>query len=187
MADAVALTSVITSGAVAMGGIVVGALGARSQRRHEKELAFEERVWETKSDAMFRLITVVQDFRRTLRADKPRERLAARLPDTIDDLHAIAPVIEAYCSETCRVAFIALHMLLSDAPHDWYTAMQIKSVREDKEQAIEEGDFEAAAELHRKERDLLAVADEGLDLDLDKAQRLADAALTAARQNLQGR
>lgn len=142
MADAVALTSVITSGAVALAGILVGAQAARNQRRHEKELAFEERVWETKSDAMFRLITAVQDFRRVLRAEDPHKILAVQMPDTIDNLHAIAPAIEAYCTENCRVTFIAFHTLLSDAQHN---------------------------------------------LELDKAQRLADAALAAARQNLQGR
>ena len=79
MADAVALTSVITSGAVALAGILVGAQAARNQRRHEKELAFKERVWETKSDAMFRLITAVQDFRRP-RSAGGRSALHSRRP-----------------------------------------------------------------------------------------------------------
>ncbi|ANH39967.1 hypothetical protein I601_3561 [Nocardioides dokdonensis FR1436] len=187
MPDVVALTSVVSSGLVALGGIGATVWSGRQQRQHEKRLAYEGRAWERKSDALFSVIASARRLLDVLEGDeRRRERLGVDVESILDDLRESGPIVEAYASEACRAALHDLATLLDAAERDLVAPFQVARIRRQKEEAIDAGDFEEAARLRHRERQVSRAAAEALNLDQQEAASRARRLIAAARDSVQG-
>jgi len=99
--DSIALVSVGSSALIAFATVVVSALGARDQRRHETDLSFEGRVWERKVDAHLDLIRHVLALQKAAR-DPDTWSLAMDMATANKEiLEKIQPTLAAYASRRC--------------------------------------------------------------------------------------
>src|SRR5438093_788831 len=110
MADTVAIVSVASSGAVALGGLLLNALGARSQRAHERRQAYEGRAWEKKTSGLFDVIAAARSLVDAIDNQDPRRTidLPMAVYDTRRRMRGAVAIVEAYASRPCREEFVAL-------------------------------------------------------------------------------
>jgi len=66
--DWVALVSVVSSGVVAIATVLVSVFQRRGDRKHEKSLAFEEPIFERKTEALLAAIALLRPFVQVLAA-----------------------------------------------------------------------------------------------------------------------
>jgi len=120
MVDVVALTSVVSSGAVALGGLWVGYRQSRLQRQHELALAYEERVWSEKSACLLR---ISESSIRLADAAWQATFAAQRMPyaafvvtalEVEAQISAEVARVSAYASEETRVTIEMLRVDLND-------------------------------------------------------------------------
>lgn len=120
MVDVVPLASVLSSAAVALGGIWVGYRQTRLQQQHELSMAYEDRVWAEKSECLLRISAAA-----TRLADAAWQAMfeARRHPwgtfvtaavEVTPELNAEVARVTAYASEETRVAFEFLRADLND-------------------------------------------------------------------------
>ena len=185
----VALASVVGSALVALSGVWLTYWSGREQRRHEGRLAYEGRVWEDKSSALFRLITTTRRLLDLLREESHDARsplLGVQVARTLDDLDDLLPAVEAYASDACRSAFASLRQILRDADADTIAPVYVEIAREKKTAAIDAQDFKGAAAARDREVQLLRSATDALNLDRQDAAQRAERLLAAARDNVRG-
>ena len=182
----VALVSVVATGAVGLGGLVVTYKSSGDQRRHEARLAHTARVWEQKSQALLDVITIARGLTDTLNAPREsrRESFGVGLNDVVERLDELVAPIEAHASSDCREAFESLRSLLNDANPDMLAAHSIELIRRKKEEAIDAGDFEAAVALRDRERATMRQANEAHGLDADDVRTRARQVIETARESL---
>lgn len=180
--DAVALASVIVSGLVALGGLVVTYLNGRHQRRHERRLAYEERAWEKKSEGLLRVIATTRGLLDTVKVRQGwrRDMIAVDLMGASRSLDELVAVVEAYASADCRSAFEELRTLLRESGFD------IELIRRQKEEAIDAGDFERAARLKDRDQGTWPRGD-AVDLDFNKVETSCLRLIETARESVQGK
>src|SRR6478752_4331589 len=120
MDDVVALASVVSSGAVALGGIWAGYRQSRLQRSHELSLAYEERMWGEKSACLLRVSDAsIQLADAAWQAAFTAQRMPwAAFVVTVAEVEAklTAEVarVSAYASEETRVTVEMLRVDLND-------------------------------------------------------------------------
>ena len=97
MADWVALASVVSSGLVALGGLWLTYRTGHEQRKHEADLAYEERAWETKSEGLFKVIAAARVLVDTLSDPNEHGRNTIGLVAFAvrDSLEEEVPLVEA--------------------------------------------------------------------------------------------
>jgi hypothetical protein len=188
VADPVALTSVVSSGLVALGGLFVTYRSGREQRAHEARLAYEERAWEEKSSALFRVIAQTRGLLDVIQStdEWERQELGVRAGTTLNALDDLVPVVESYASTACRSAFDTFRQLLRDAKPDTLAKVQLEMFREKKMDAIDAQDFVEAKRLVARERAVQEQATAALRLDVDKAVRVGQELIDAARSSVRG-
>lgn len=188
MTDAVALISVASSGAVALGGLFVTYRSGREQRTHEAHQAFEARAWEVKSKGLFSSISAARSLIDTVTSPSKfrRQELGLVVPGALDRLNEALPAVESYASSECRSAFQALRSLLLSAKTDLLAPMRIADIRQAKERAIDAVDFAKAADLRDQERAVYAKATADLGIDSDEVRSRAETLIEAARASLKG-
>lgn len=120
MVDVVALTSVVSSGAVALGGIWVGYRQSRLQRQHELALAYEERVWDEKSACMLQVSKAAirladAAWQSILAAQRmPYVAFVVTAAEVEAELSAEVARVSSYASEETRVTIEMLRVDLND-------------------------------------------------------------------------
>lgn len=182
----VALTSVIATGSVGLGGLLVSYRSGSEQRRHEASLAHSARVWEQKSEALLAVVTIARRMIDTL--DSPREvvreRFGLSLADVVWRLDELVAPIEAHASSECREAFDSLRSLLNQSKRDVGAEATIEAIRREKEDAIDAGNFEEAARLRNRERNRTKQVNEAHGLDADEVRMRARRLIETARESL---
>ncbi len=203
MTDAVALTSVIASGLLALGVVVLGYRTAREQRRQERQRDHDARAWERKADGLFDVVATARalidaidrpgnldaieafdlergDYQSTVREHVGVSEVGVRVGEVAERLHRLVPVVEVYGSPACREALHDLRTALRDSGHDPRAADRLAGIRRGKAAAVEAKDYHSAATARRLERELLEHARTRLTIELPdtraRAQRLIDAA-----------
>lgn len=185
--DWVALASVVATGAVGLGSLVVTYRSNVVQRRHEARLAHSARVWEQKSQALLDVITIARGLIDTL--DSPyewrREMFGVRLAEQVQGLDELVAVVEAHASRECREAFESLRSLLAGSKPDSAAATTIDVLRRHKVEAIDAGNFDKAALARDRERTTVAQANEAVQgLDKDEVRKRARRVIETARASL---
>lgn len=209
MADPVALTSVIASGLVALGGLALTYRSGREQRRHEARLANDGRAWSLKSEGLFDLIATCRslmdaidrpgsidvietldlergDYQATIQEHIGVSEIGIRVGDVVDRFNELVPVVEVYGSPSCRLGFDQLRRMLRDSGYDPRASDRLAAVRRSKAAAIDAKDYRGAATARRLEREILEEARTRLTIDLDDARAKADGLVDAARESLTG-
>lgn len=209
MADPLAFTSVVASGLVALGALVVFYLNGSQQRRHESRLAYEERSWRRKSEGLFDVVATCRslidaidrpgsldvietldrergDYQATVQEYIGVSEVGVRVGDVVQRLHELVPVVELYGSKACREAFDDLRRLLRDSGYDPRAADRLASVRRGKLAAIDAKDYRSAATARRLEREVLEDARTRLTIDLDETRAKAVRLVEATRESIQG-
>ncbi|MGH3329711.1 MAG: hypothetical protein ACRDPJ_00260 [Nocardioidaceae bacterium] len=209
MSDSVALTSVVASGLVALGGLVITFQSSREQRRHERRLAFEGRSWARKSDGLFDLVATCRSLIDAI--DRPGSidavetldlergpylatakehigvsEIGVRVGDVLYRLQELVPIVEVYGSAECRVAFDDLRQVLRGSDFDPRASDRLAAVRRGKVAAIDAKDYHSAATARRLEREVLEDARTRLTIDLPQTREKAERLIDAARQSLEG-
>lgn len=209
MADPVALTSVVASGVVALGALAVSYRSGREQRRHDQQVAYEERSWRRKSEGLFDVIAACRslidaidrpgsidvietldlergDYQATVQEHIGVSEIGVKVGDVVQRLHELTPVVEVYGSAKCRTAFDDLRQLLRDSGYDPRAADRLASVRRGKQAAIDAKDYRSAATARRLEREVLEDARTRLTIDLPDTRARAEGLIDAARESLKG-
>lgn len=207
MADPVALTSVVTTGLVALTGLGVSYRMSRDQRRHQLRAADAERAWQRRSEGLSDLIATCRslvdvidrpgsfdaiqeldlergDYEATVHEYVGVSEVGARVGDVVRRMHELVPVVEVYASADCRTAFEELRWHLRDSGYDARASDKLAAIRRSKAAAIESKDYRSAATARRLERELLEAARTRLTIDLDKTRALAENLIEAARDSV---
>ena len=183
MVDVIALSSVLVSGAVAGGSLLVTYRNGREQREHETDLAFEERAWEQKSTALFTVISSTRTLLDGLDAGD-KYLVASVVSRAMSNLEPAVAGVEAYASAECRDAFSTLRRVLQNAKVIPHLPEIIQEVRDLQEAAIDDQDFDAAAGGRTAERDLMQEARDNLSLDIAAAKAMCTHLIEAARASV---
>jgi hypothetical protein len=182
----VALASVLATGAVGIGGLVITYKSGGAQRKHETRLAHTARVWEQKSQALLDVITLAR--RLIDRLDSPREAVresfGVHLAEEARRLDELVAPIEAHASSECRQAFESLRSLLAESDFDAFAEDDIEHFRRQKWDALDAGDFEEAARARSEERATIKQANSVLRLDADEVRARARRVIETARASL---
>jgi hypothetical protein len=185
MADPVALVSVVSSGAVALGGLLVTYRSGREQRKHESGLAYEARAWERKSEALFGVIAAGRLLIDSIQSNDPA--LARVVHRVVLELEDVGPVVEAYASGECRTAFVELQHLLNGS----YELAMVERALYHHNVVLEvrvADDYNSAADVFHEDQEqrLLRDAKASLTFDLQTAQAWAEKLIDAARKSVRG-
>ena len=165
--DGIALASVLASAAVALTTLVVQAISQRGQRKHESTLAYEERVWSLKSDALFRLIRASRDVTDYIDGEDDHSRIvtASAITELMRELKDVSPTIETYGSDQVRSDLLTVRRVLRGCRVDYLAVSQLEAVDED----VTQGGLRAASMLEAAAKDLTQV---GLDFNTDELRTL---------------
>ncbi len=209
MPDTVALTSVATSGLVAVTAFVATYRNSKDQRRHDRRLEDDKRSWQRRTDGMFDLVATCRsladsidrpgnfdaiealdaergDYEAASREHIGVSEIGVRVGDVLHRLHTLMPVIEIYGSAECREAFEDLRQTLRDSGYDPRAADRLASVRRGKAAAVDAKDYHSAATARRLEREVLEDARARLTIDLDETRQKAARLIEAARADVAG-
>jgi hypothetical protein len=165
-ANTVALISVTSSAVVAVVASGTQAAIASANRRHERTLEVERRIWSDQSAMLAQVTAYVLSLKRLLVDFEGRNDPDAILPalrESRDRLDGeLATTVELLGSERVRVLLNlvrhALRRLDLDDTDRW---QQLRASRQEKERQFDVGDFEAAAEARARELELFKAL--GLD------------------------
>lgn len=206
MTDPVALTSVVSTGLVALVGLAAAYQMTREQRRHDLVRARSERSWEVEAQGMADLVATCRslvdaldrpgsfdaiaeldlergDYEATVREHLGVSEIGVRVGDVVRRLHELVPVVELYGSAPCREAFGELRWHLRDSGYDPTASDRLAAIRRGKAAAIESKDYRSAATARRLERELLEEARHRLGIDLDRTRELAERVVAATRES----
>lgn len=181
--DWVALASVVSSGVVAAGSLVLTYRGAKHQRQHEAALAFEAKAWDEKSKTLYNVIAGSRALTDAMLSTDPRfvvlsiSRAAAQLDQLVGG-------VEAYASPACREAFIDLRRRLHATTVPGWLHHVVSEIRMEKERAIDAMDFERAAELKSHEQTEISQAVGGMIVDQSDVKIRAERLIEHARQSI---
>lgn len=196
--DTVAITSVVSSASVALATLASNAWLKRGDRKHERTLDREGRVWEAKSAALIAVISMCnrllgfcefdwsQDgddvstaaVRRCVAVLKAVEQMWSNMP--VD-----SPELIAYASESVRRPASLLSKIVHDQMREQYSNLiDLQELREQKESAVDREDMHAAAELRDRERMTEVMIAGTATLSVDEVQRLCRTIINAARRDL---
>lgn len=208
MTDPVALTSVVSSGLVALVGLGVAYQMSREQRRHDLVRARAERTWSGEAQGMADLVATCRslvdaldrpgsfdaiaeldlergDYEATVREHVGVSEIGVRVGDVTRRLHELVPAVELYGSPECRTAFGGLRWHLRDSGYDPTASDRLAAIRRSKAAAIDARDYRSAATARRLERELLEEAKNRLVIDLDRTRELAEQVVTATRESFE--
>ena len=204
MTDPVALTSVVSSGLVALVGLGVAHQMTREQRRHDLVRARAEHTWSVEAQGMADLVATCRslvdaldrpgsfdaiaeldlergDYQATVREHVGVSEIGVRVGDVVRRLHELVAVVELSGSPDCRTAFGELRWHLRDSGYDPTASDRLASIRRSKAAAGDAKDYRSAATARRLERELLEEARNRLVIDLDRTRELAERVVTTAR------
>ncbi len=175
----VALVSVIATSAVAVAAVVFQGLSGRGQRKHESQLAYEQRVWDKKSEALFQCIGAAReaadalanvipnlgsspegssmaDRMRRLQWEASRYGPSVSVAESISNLRMrlaeSGPVIEAFGSTQVRSDLLSLRAIMRHAYYEDVWLTEISDLRKEKVRLIDGQDFDGAAKARDKEK-----------------------------------
>jgi len=209
MTDPVALTSVVSTGLVALVGLAVAYQMTRDQRRHDLVRARVERSWAVEAGGMADLVATCRslvdaldrpgsfdaiaeldlergDYEAAVREHLGVSEIGVRVGDVVRRLHELVAVVELYGSPQCREAFGQLRWHLRDSGYDPTASDRLAAIRRGKAAAIDSKDYRSAATARRLERELLEEARNRLTVDLDRTRELAEQLITATRESIAG-
>lgn len=118
--------SVVSSGVVAVATVLVSVFQRRGDRKHEKSLAFEERIFERKTEALLAAIALLRPFVQVLAAHENDRSdryfiyadMQAALVSFNKNLRSWTPAVEAFASDQCRDDALALRRAIDAVPID---------------------------------------------------------------------
>jgi len=209
MTDPVALTSVVSTGLVALVGLVVAYQMSREQRRNDHLRARGERAWTVEAAGMADLVATCRslvdaldrpgsfdaiaeldlergDYEASVREHLGVSEIGVRVGDVVRRLHELVAVVELYGSRECRATFADLRWHLRDSGYDPTASDRLAAIRRGKAAAIESKDYRSAATARRLERELLEEARNRLTIDLERTRELAEQLITATRESIEG-
>ncbi|MFC5179474.1 hypothetical protein [Nocardioides taihuensis] len=176
--------SVIFTGSVALGSLAVTALGARAQRKHEAGLAYQERVWDAKSEVLLNAIRVSLSIVRVVGARAEMRHLAESLVAAREYIDEFSAEIEAYGSEATRKALRDLEAKIQLTLIQSNSAGMLRSVRAWKLSKVEEQDYDEARKASADERSMLDAIAHNLTEDPPVYRDAAQALIDSARKDL---
>lgn len=183
MADPVALTSVITSAAIAGGSLWFNYRSSREQRDHEARQGFEGRAWEVKSTALFACIATATRLLDTLDTRSPAQQMRA-LSLSMDELNQVVAPVETYASGECRSAFSALRsrVLTCGANPDYHKVTE--TLERDWFKANDSGSSEDTRRVSRQQTEFFDIEYQRLKWQPEELRPLAEALISEARASL---
>ncbi|MFZ2240464.1 MAG: hypothetical protein WAV90_13180 [Gordonia amarae] len=190
--DWVAIASVTSSGAVAVVTLVANGLMRRGDRKHTASLEFEKRVCEAKSTALLDLIDLCQRIIGAISSDPKRDKDRVRFAvlETFDGVHyrVSSPALVAYGSSTVNAAVSELQLIMSHvARTDAATGIvEAEWLKESKESAIDEHDFQLAATRREQEKNAEQRIGALSEIDLDAVGASCANIIVKARADLRG-
>ncbi|MDI6628657.1 MAG: hypothetical protein QME72_13160 [Rhodococcus sp. (in: high G+C Gram-positive bacteria)] len=178
--DWVALVSVVSSGVVAVATVLVSVFQRRGDRKHEKSLAFEERIFERKTEALLAAIALLRPFVQVLAAHQADrdvryfiEADMQRVLDTFNkNLRKWTPAIEAFASDKCREDALTLRRAIDAVP--------IKSEKVEEWAALADGEMQAESGRQLELWDELRL----MNMFLPVIAQAAEAFLESARRSI---
>lgn len=190
--DGVALASVISTGAVAAASLIINAITKRGDRKHEASIEFEKRVWDIKSHALLSVIKICESIHTAVRIhsgmDVDRVRAAVYREFHRANFRLLTPELLAYAAESVTYEVEKLQramqrVLLTDA---LLYEIQVDEARKEKELAIDEGDFDRAANVHNREVAMDMRLGKSSEIDVNTVSSLCKATILHARNDLRG-
>lgn len=191
--DGVALASVISTGSVAVLTLVFNAATKRGDRKHDMNLEFQKRVWDTKSTALLSLIQTCESISAaaTDPNDDHEDRQAAlwrRFYDIGFTIHT--PELVAYASDSLNhhVSDLQREMqrasktdaMVNAVTHDY----AVREARSAKEEAIDRGDYEAALKHRDEERSHTRALGAESGISVEQVELLCRDIIAGAREDL---
>lgn len=153
--DLIALVSVVSSMLVALATIAFNFASGERQRKHERRLALEERTWEAFSTAIYRvigssraLLDSLADVREVENNAPALATLAERHAQFYDMVGEVLPMMEAHATVDTRDRLISLREAVRWLRVGKDQIEEARATERDKGRAIDNEDFELAAE-HR--------------------------------------
>lgn len=157
--NVIALASVLSSTLVAVATIAFTFASGERQRKHERRLALEERVWEAFSSAIYRAILgaravldAMADVREVERNTPGLATLAERNEQFYEMVGEVLPMVEAHATSDLRDRLIALREAFRWLRVGEGEIEGVRAAERDKDRAIDNQDFELAAELRDRQR-----------------------------------
>lgn len=207
MPDALALTTVVFSWLVALGGLFVAYRSGREQLGHHERLAEQQRSWRARSEGLLEVVGTCRalvdaidrpgsleavetldaergDYQATTREHLGVSEIGVRVADAVERLQQLVPVVEVYGSADCREAFHQLRQSLRDSGYDPRASERLDAIRRGKVAAIDAKDYRSAATARRLEREVLEDARTRLTLDLSETRARAERLIAEARKSL---
>lgn len=181
----VAAVSVITSGAVAIGSILVTVYNAGRQRQHEADMDFEKRVWDQKSEALFSVMTTSRMLATDGDAitDANRMTYALNLSKRLDDLHAARGVVDAFASTRCAVALTLLIDAMRDGGVKHNLGYRVSRLGE-QSMKLDPTDFDLSGRYREWRNEAEQSALQDFDPDLADIRKRAGDLFDAARESV---
>jgi len=99
--DVIALVSIGSSAVIAVVSVAATLVGARGQRKHDAQLAFEARAWERKVDAHLGLIKAVLAVRKAATEEPTWSQIRALRQAHDDVVNEVEPTLSAYATAAC--------------------------------------------------------------------------------------
>lgn len=202
MVDWVALAGIGSTAAVGLGAQLGTALTKRGDRKHASQLDFDKRVWEAKSAALVSVIAKCERLRDAVDVDPPggrspvdQSRDARRRQLVLTTFDRIGLGLQsgdgadllAYASKPVTEKVAKLTKLLS---YEYVQQLDyidtLGDVRVEIESAIDNQNFELAAALRQREREIQTSLGNVSNLDVDAVKKLCDEIIAAARKDLRG-
>jgi hypothetical protein len=191
--DGVALASVVSTGSVAVLTLVFNATTKRGDRKHDMNLEFQKRVWDTKSTALLSLIQRCESI--SAAATEPNadreDRQAAlwwRFYDSGFTIHT--PELVAYASDSLNhhVSDLQREMQRASKADAMVNAMThdyaVRKARSAKEEAIDRRDYEAAVKYRDEERSHTRALGAESGINLEQVERICRDIVAGAREDL---
>ena len=181
-----ALASVVSSGLVAGGSLVVTYRGQKQQRKHEASQAFEARAWEEKSKTLYNVITWSRGLADSM-LSQDQGVVAQSISRTMENFSHVVGGVEAYASPRARAEFAELRTALDASTIEPWLHHVLAELRTDKEGAIDAQDFLEAARLRKREREEIDQAVHRMNCDqqavLLRCERLIEECRLSIRAN----
>lgn len=191
--DAVALASVVSTGITAVATILVTAATKRGDRKHMTVLEFDRRAWETKSQALIAVIGRCHAIRAHAIASAPDDTTQAGIGQRTWEILELGARLQseaslvAYAHNSVITRLDELYAILNRSYQQcFYEIVEVDIHKKDKEDAIEKGQFGAAATIYDSQKAAHAKLGAAANLDFEDIAERAQLVVTAARRDLRG-
>ncbi|WP_374159101.1 hypothetical protein ACEWX3_07715 [Mycobacterium sp. G7A2] len=192
--DWIALAAVLSSGLVAVASLIINALTKRGDREHASTLEFEKRVWESKSDALVRLIGACEIIRLASRRTVGQD-VEIRQYTVVEAVIEVWPNLDMSSLLAYAVDIVTSKAKMLEGIHAGFRRMpelliqreRLSDIQEKKEAAIAQKQFEVAADWRQKEVGVAREIGRLSAIDVEAVDRLCAEIVDLARKDLRGK